>query len=120
MESENDESHSEKSGMSSDTDQQWMEAAILRSPTKEVRLLQQMGLDDDRITNKDAEDTPACAGGGSNPTPRGMSTGDADPGAIFPSEGECRWASPIIQHTTGSTQVCILACLPLAWVGDIQ
>ena len=79
--------------------------AILRSPTKKS-LLQQMGLDDNRITNKDTEDTPARAGsgkgasvatgqreqrrhatGGSNPTPRGMSTGDTDPGAIFPSEG---------------------------------
>ena len=74
MESENDESHSEKSGTSSDTDQQWMEA-ILRSPTKKARLLQRIGLDDDRITNKDAEDTPARAGGGKG---AGVATGQSE------------------------------------------
>lgn len=64
-----------------------------------------MGLDDNRITNKDVEDTPTRTGSGKgagvatgqgeqshatdgrNPTLRGMSTGGADPGAVFPSEG---------------------------------
>ena len=74
----------------------------VRSPTKKVRLLQRMGLDDNRITNKDVEDTPTRTGGGKgatgqgeqshatngyNPTLRGMSTGGADPGAVFLSEG---------------------------------
>ena len=76
MESENDESHSEKSGMSSDTDQQWMEV-ILRSPTKKVRVLQRMGLNDNWITNKNAEDTPARAGGGKG---AGVATGQSEQG----------------------------------------
>ena len=93
MVSENDKHHSEESGTSSDTNQQWMEAIL----SKKVRLLQWMGLNDARVTNKDTEDTSACAGGGkgasvatgqseqrchatggSNPTPRGMSMGDRD------------------------------------------
>ena len=89
-----------------------------------------MGLDDNRFTNKDAEDTPACASGGKGAR---MATGQGEqrshatgggnlpfvgclrvtltPGQFFrlragPRSGESRWASPIIQHTTGSTQVC--------------
>ena len=91
MESENDKSHSEKSGTSSDTDQQWMEM-ILRSPTKKARLLQQMGLDDNRFTNKDAEGTPACASGGKG---AGVATG----------QGEQR------HHATGGGNLPFVGCL---------